>query len=104
MNETDLLIRFRKYMLSEKYLTIDKTMEFVNSEKFLGEQEEKERLKKYKVNFPVCRDTVFHWMLRAGAVATHEGGKQTYCKYTSNPPACDVQIFSDILLVVYRHR
>eukprot|EP01043_Picozoa_sp_COSAG02_P043525 COSAG02_NODE_3799_length_6215_cov_11.385710_1_plen_882_part_00 len=105
MNEEDMLIRFQKYMMYEKYLTIDKTEEFVNGPKFLGgkmkdedgntvldddgnELLEKDRLEKYGVKFPVCRDTVWHWMLRAGAQCTRDGNTQTY--YTDNHNRPDV--------------
>ena len=105
MNEEDMLIKFQKYMMYEKYLTIDKTVEFVNGTKFLGgkmrdeqgnvildddgnEIFERDRLEKYGVEFPVCRDTVFHWMIRAGAVCTRDGNTQTY--YTDNHNRADV--------------
>ena len=61
----------------KKYMTIDLLVKWVNSEEFLGgkskcedtgiEVDERERLEKFGISFPIDRDVVYGWMKKAGA-------------------------------------
>jgi len=69
-------------------MTIDLLVKWVNSEEFLGgkskcedtgiEVDERERLEKFGISFPIDRDVVYGWMQKAGATCERDGDKKTY--------------------------
>jgi hypothetical protein len=56
LQEDDLLLEFKHYMMAQSYLTIDSVCKWVNSDQFLGAADRKDLADKYKVTLPVDRD------------------------------------------------
>eukprot|EP01047_Picozoa_sp_COSAG01_P060207 COSAG01_NODE_7345_length_3242_cov_6.925867_2_plen_138_part_00 len=59
MQESDLLLTFKHYMMSVSYLTIDTCTAWVNSQEFLAAEDHRLLLTKYKLTLPINRDKVY---------------------------------------------
>ena len=61
LTNPDLLFKFKNYMRSEKFLTVDKTTKFVNGPLFMGDPKEAEVLEKFGLAVPISRDVVYRY-------------------------------------------